>query len=70
MTVSLSMMFGRIGAMLGNVVFPVLLESGCLPPFLLVGGATIGKISTRLQFRTNISSLYVQNFLSLLEVLT
>ncbi|XP_045461408.1 synaptic vesicle 2-related protein-like [Harmonia axyridis] len=31
---SLTMIFGRIAVMLGNMIFPILLESGCLPPFL------------------------------------
>ncbi|XP_037029687.1 synaptic vesicle glycoprotein 2C [Bradysia coprophila] len=37
MTISLVMMFGRFGALIGNVVFPYLLQTGCLPPFLLIG---------------------------------
>ncbi|KAJ6639914.1 Synaptic vesicle glycoprotein 2A, partial [Pseudolycoriella hygida] len=37
MTISLAMMFGRFGASIGNVIFPYLLQRGCLPPFLLVG---------------------------------
>ncbi|KAJ8919148.1 hypothetical protein NQ315_012134 [Exocentrus adspersus] len=42
MTVSLTMMFGRIGATLGNLVFPFLLESGCAPPFFSVGAVMLG----------------------------
>ncbi|XP_063701896.1 synaptic vesicle glycoprotein 2B [Culicoides brevitarsis] len=41
MIVSILMMFGRIGALLGNVMFPKLMETGCLPPFLMVGGTAI-----------------------------
>ncbi|XP_055709261.1 synaptic vesicle glycoprotein 2C-like [Phlebotomus papatasi] len=37
MTISLTLMFGRIGAMIGNLVFPYLLSLGCLPPFLTIG---------------------------------
>ncbi|KAL3279281.1 hypothetical protein HHI36_016789, partial [Cryptolaemus montrouzieri] len=37
MTVSLTMMFGRLGAMGGNLVFPYLLKAGCAPPFLTIG---------------------------------
>ncbi|XP_059618169.1 synaptic vesicle glycoprotein 2A-like [Phlebotomus argentipes] len=37
MTISLSLMFGRIGAMIGNLVFPYLLMLGCLPPFITIG---------------------------------
>lgn len=43
MIVSILMMFGRIGAIMGNVLFPILMEAGCLPPFLMVGGTAIGK---------------------------
>lgn len=39
----MTMIFGRIGAMAGNILFPALLEVGCLPPFLLIGGITISK---------------------------
>lgn len=41
--ISLSMMFGRMGALIGNIVFPYLLSLGCLPPFLLVGLIMLGK---------------------------
>ncbi|XP_058797394.1 synaptic vesicle glycoprotein 2B-like isoform X2 [Phymastichus coffea] len=34
MAVSLAMMVGRIGALLGNVLFPVLLDSGCFTAIL------------------------------------
>ncbi|XP_018562441.1 synaptic vesicle glycoprotein 2B-like [Anoplophora glabripennis] len=42
MTVSLTMMFGRAGAVLGNLVFPFLLEAGCAPPFFAVGSVMLG----------------------------
>ncbi|CAG9823281.1 unnamed protein product [Phaedon cochleariae] len=42
MTVSLTMMFGRLGAALGNMIFPFLLESGCAPPFFSVGSVMLG----------------------------
>lgn len=41
MTVSITMMVGRSGALLGNVLFPYLIDSGCLPPFLFIGMSTI-----------------------------
>lgn len=44
MTISLAMMFGRLGALIGNVVFPYLLQTGCLPPFLLIGLIQFGKL--------------------------
>jgi MFS family permease len=42
MVVSLTMMFGRLGAMIGNVLFPHLIELGCMPPFLMIGAVVIG----------------------------
>ncbi|CAD7093693.1 unnamed protein product [Hermetia illucens] len=39
MIVSLVMMFGRTGALIGNTLFPIFLEWGCLPPFIMIGGA-------------------------------
>ncbi|XP_044761851.1 synaptic vesicle glycoprotein 2B-like isoform X2 [Coccinella septempunctata] len=37
MTVSLTMMIGRMGAMTGNLIFPYLLKKGCAPPFFSIG---------------------------------
>ncbi|EEZ98360.2 hypothetical protein TcasGA2_TC000817 [Tribolium castaneum] len=37
MTLSLSMMLARSGAMIGNLVFPLLLQTGCAPPFFTIG---------------------------------
>jgi VNT family MFS transporter (synaptic vesicle glycoprotein 2) len=45
MTVSLTMMTGRSGAMMGNLIFPTLLQLGCAPPFFTVGAVIIGKIA-------------------------
>ncbi|KAH8305510.1 hypothetical protein KR044_002231, partial [Drosophila immigrans] len=36
MIVSLSMMVGRMGSLLGNIFFPALMGLGCVPPFLMV----------------------------------
>ncbi|KAL7023272.1 hypothetical protein ACKWTF_012542 [Chironomus riparius] len=36
MTVSLLMMFGRLGAVIGNLIFPTLLSLGCFPPFSVI----------------------------------
>jgi VNT family MFS transporter (synaptic vesicle glycoprotein 2) len=41
-TISLAMMLGRIGAMIGNLVFPFLLQTGCAPPFFSVGLVILG----------------------------
>uniref|UniRef100_A0A1I8M3K1 Major facilitator superfamily (MFS) profile domain-containing protein n=1 Tax=Musca domestica TaxID=7370 RepID=A0A1I8M3K1_MUSDO len=35
--VSMAMMLGRIGSILGNVLFPVFMSFGCIPPFVMVG---------------------------------
>ena len=43
MIVSLSMMFGRMGSIAGNVLFPVLMSFGCIPPFVMVGAVMFGK---------------------------
>ncbi|KAK5650374.1 hypothetical protein RI129_001403 [Pyrocoelia pectoralis] len=36
-SVSLTMLFGRIGSSIGNLIFPRLVTSGCLYPFLTLG---------------------------------
>ncbi|XP_046615131.1 uncharacterized protein LOC124302722 [Neodiprion virginianus] len=41
MAVGLTMSIGRSGAMIGNVVFPILLVTGCFAPFIFVGGFLI-----------------------------
>lgn len=43
MTVSLAMMFGRSGAIIGNLLFPLLLSFGCLPPFAMIGATALSK---------------------------
>ncbi|KAI8129156.1 Synaptic vesicle glycoprotein 2A, partial [Lucilia cuprina] len=35
--IAVGLMFGRLGALSGNLLFPVFVELGCLPPFLMVG---------------------------------
>ncbi|KAJ8977730.1 hypothetical protein NQ317_019405 [Molorchus minor] len=42
LTISLAMMFGRIGAMTGNMLFPVLLRAGCGSPFIFICCLMIG----------------------------
>lgn len=42
--VSLTMSFGRLGATIGNLVFPYLLGLGCAPPFFSIGSVMIGKL--------------------------
>ncbi|XP_049962073.1 synaptic vesicle glycoprotein 2C-like [Schistocerca serialis cubense] len=47
--VSLTMMFGRIAALSGNVIFPVLLDISCQLPFFIVSGVNIANAAfTRL----------------------
>ncbi|CAO1425766.1 unnamed protein product [Diamesa serratosioi] len=41
MNVSLAMMFGRGGAIIGNLLFPWLMSLGCLPPFMMIGATAI-----------------------------
>ncbi|XP_043507973.1 synaptic vesicle glycoprotein 2B-like isoform X2 [Frieseomelitta varia] len=41
MAVSLTMMVGRIGAVLGNLLFPVLFDLTCLGPFIMIGSASL-----------------------------
>ncbi|XP_075145758.1 uncharacterized protein LOC142220469 isoform X2 [Haematobia irritans] len=41
MIVAMAMMFGRLGALTGNLLFPILVEIGCIPPFIMVGSVLI-----------------------------
>ncbi|XP_078036354.1 synaptic vesicle glycoprotein 2B isoform X2 [Augochlora pura] len=41
MAVSLTMMVGRVGAVLGNLLFPVLFKLSCIGPFILIGSASL-----------------------------
>ncbi|XP_054009602.1 synaptic vesicle glycoprotein 2B-like isoform X1 [Hylaeus anthracinus] len=41
MAVSLTMMVGRFGAVIGNSLFPVLFKLSCLGPFVLIGSASL-----------------------------
>ncbi|CAH0554056.1 unnamed protein product [Brassicogethes aeneus] len=36
--------FGKFGSITGNLVFPFLLQTGCIPPFLLLGCLLIGAV--------------------------
>lgn len=44
MNVSLAMMFGRSGAIIGNMIFPILMTLGCLPLFGFIGASALSKI--------------------------
>ncbi|XP_058457138.1 synaptic vesicle glycoprotein 2B-like [Malaya genurostris] len=41
MVVSLTMMFGRTGSIIGNLLFPYLMSLGCWPPLLMIGAIQI-----------------------------
>lgn len=41
MAVSLTMMVGRVGAVIGNLLFPVLFSLSCLGPFFMIGTASL-----------------------------
>uniref|UniRef100_A0A1I8PT04 Major facilitator superfamily (MFS) profile domain-containing protein n=1 Tax=Stomoxys calcitrans TaxID=35570 RepID=A0A1I8PT04_STOCA len=41
MIVAIAMMLGRLGALSGNLMFPILVEVGCVPPFVMVGAVLI-----------------------------
>ncbi|XP_024883775.1 synaptic vesicle glycoprotein 2B-like isoform X1 [Temnothorax curvispinosus] len=41
MAVSTTMMMGRIGAVIGNLLFPVLFNLSCLGPFVMIGSASL-----------------------------
>lgn len=45
MIVSLSMMFGRTGSLVGNIFFPALMNLGCVPPFLMISAFMYCKYS-------------------------
>lgn len=46
MNVSLAMMFGRSGAIIGNLLFPWLMSLGCLPPFIMIGATALSELLT------------------------
>lgn len=43
MTVALAMMSGRTGAVIGNALYPLLLQSGCAAPFIYNGVLSLSK---------------------------
>lgn len=44
MAVSITLMMGRIGAVIGNLLFPILFDLSCFGPFIMIGSASLGKI--------------------------
>ncbi|XP_053615748.1 synaptic vesicle glycoprotein 2B-like [Plodia interpunctella] len=41
LTLSFILMMGRVGSLLGNILFPVMLQAGCMVPFLTMSGITV-----------------------------
>ncbi|ALC46518.1 CG31272, partial [Drosophila busckii] len=41
LVVAIAMMFGRLGALSGNLLFPVFIQIGCLPPFVMVSSVML-----------------------------
>lgn len=64
MAVSATMISGRVGAIVGNLLFPILLSAGCLGPFIMIGSACFGKseiftsINCEIFSLTNYSDLF------------
>lgn len=44
LVVAIAMMCGRLGALSGNLLFPVFVEIGCVPPFVMVGSMMLRKL--------------------------
>lgn len=57
MNVSLAMMFGRSGAIIGNLMFPWLMARGCFPPFLMIGATLLGN-----SVRNSLNLINITNF--------
>lgn len=45
MTLSLTLMMGEVGATIGNILFPILLDLSCVLPFFLLGGVVLGIVN-------------------------
>ncbi|XP_034098230.2 probable metabolite transport protein CsbC isoform X2 [Drosophila albomicans] len=41
LVVAIAMMFGRLGALSGNLLFPVFVQIGCMPPFVMVASVML-----------------------------
>ncbi|KAH8398465.1 hypothetical protein KR215_005769, partial [Drosophila sulfurigaster] len=52
--VAITMMCGRLGALSGNLLFPVLIQIGCLPPFVMVSAVMISEFSHSLLRTTHL----------------
>lgn len=45
MAVSLTMMAGRVGSLIGNIMFPIFLEYGCIVAILCLTALGLGKFN-------------------------
>lgn len=45
LVVAIAMMCGRLGALSGNLLFPVFVEIGCVPPFVMVASMMLRKLN-------------------------
>ncbi|XP_034485625.1 synaptic vesicle glycoprotein 2B-like [Drosophila innubila] len=41
LVVAIAMMFGRLGALSGNLLFPIFIQIGCVPPFVMVASVML-----------------------------
>ncbi|XP_068153690.1 synaptic vesicle glycoprotein 2C-like [Drosophila tropicalis] len=41
LVVAIAMMWGRLGSVCGNLLFPVLMTTGCMPPFIMVSSVLL-----------------------------
>lgn len=53
MAVILVMMFGQIGGLAGNVLFPLLLDLNCSVPFFLLAALLLGKLNQDHRLQNN-----------------
>lgn len=64
MAVSLVMMTGRSGSLIGNVVFPVLLEYGCIAPIMTIACFPLRKYSFS-RYKTEYFFVQIQTKISI-----
>jgi len=59
--VAIAMMCGRFGALSGNLLFPVFVQIGCLPPFIMVSSVLICELEL-LPTKTLYLNLFIFKF--------
>ncbi|CAH1161851.1 unnamed protein product [Phyllotreta striolata] len=55
--ISLHYTFGRAGTLMGNIIFPHLINAGCFPPFLFIGISSLGKKKRKFLNLVNIADI-------------